>query len=198
MSINVFISFRYSDGSCYKEILSSLLAGNENTIDYSEDVDRSHLSEESIRHYLYAKLRRSSITIVILTPLAIEHQKNSYGEYDDWMYDEIRYSLDDRENNRTNGIIAVYTPSAFPFLFETDNYGFVHVKDIDNLIRRNMYNIKPQCYMQNGSCDYNRDYKSYCSLVPWNVFLSDITYFLNIAYHKRSFLGYYDIRKRLI
>ena len=112
MATNVFISFRYEDGIRYKEYLSNLFDKNGDTIDYSEDVDRSQMSDDTIRRYLYGKLRRSSVTIVILTPKAINHKKNWRGEYDDWMYDEIRYSLENREGNRTNGLIAVYTPEA--------------------------------------------------------------------------------------
>ena len=66
--------------------------------------------------YLYSKLRTTSVTIILITPQAVNHKKDSYGYYDDWMYDEIRYSLEDRENNRCNGLVAVYTKEAMPLL----------------------------------------------------------------------------------
>ena len=58
MATNVFISFRYEDGIRYKEYLSNLFDKNGDTIDYSEDVDRSQMSDDTIRRYLYGKLRR--------------------------------------------------------------------------------------------------------------------------------------------
>ena len=80
MAKNVFISFRFNDGKNYKEYLSSLFDRYIDTVDYSEDLDRSYLSDEKIRQYLYGKLRRSSITIVLLTPLAINHKKDWLGK----------------------------------------------------------------------------------------------------------------------
>lgn len=75
MSKKVFISFRFSDGNKYKDYLSTLFTQNDDVINCSEDEDRSNMSEETIKKYLYDKLRNTSITIVILTPQAINHQK---------------------------------------------------------------------------------------------------------------------------
>ena len=68
MAWNVFISFRFADGRKYKEYLSNLLLRNDSTVDFSEDEDRSQMSDETIRQYLYDKLRHSSIMIGLLTP----------------------------------------------------------------------------------------------------------------------------------
>ena len=135
MATNVFISFRYEDGIRYKEYISNLFDKNGDTIDYSEDVDRSQMSDDTIRRYLYGKLRRSSVTIVILTPKAINHKKNWRGEYDDWMYDEIRYYLENREGNRTNGLIAVYTPEAAEMIVKKQPSGTTIVFNVDILVR---------------------------------------------------------------
>ena len=56
MAKNVFISFRFSDGNRYKEYLSGLFDKYSDTIDYSEDVDRSRMSDVTIKQYLYGKL----------------------------------------------------------------------------------------------------------------------------------------------
>lgn len=67
------------------------------------------------------------------------------GRYDDWMYDEIRYSLEDRENNRCNGIVAVYTPEAKEMLMKETLHTCDVCKqestvstifDVDNLFRK--------------------------------------------------------------
>ena len=193
---DVFISFRFKDGAKYKEKLAELLRGNENTVDFSEDEDRSDKSEETIQKYLYAKLRRSSVTIIIVTPDAVEHHKNEFGEYDDWMYDEIRYSLEDRGNNRTNGLVAVYTPEAKGYLVKKGDDCRI-VKQFDNIFRSNMMNIKDP-YKHNPNFGlYNIDYDSYCSLISWDDFISDIDKYIGIAADKRDNKEEYSIKKRL-
>lgn len=197
MARNVFISFRYADGIGYKNKLASLFDAYSDTVDYSEDEDRSQMSEDTIRKYLYGKLRRSSVTIVLLTPLAVNHKHNWRGEYDDWMYDEIRYSLENRENNRTNGLVAVYTPEAANMLVSINSNGNVSVKDVDNLFRKNMMNIKPE-YKKNPTPGvYDRDYDSYCSLISWNDFVSNIGKYVDLAGSKKDATYKYIIVKRL-
>ena len=197
MTTNVFISFRYEDGIRYKEYLSNLFDKNSDTIDYSEDVDRSQMSDDTIRRYLYGKLRRSSVTIVILTPKAINHKKNWRGEYDDWMYDEIRYSLENRESNRTNGLIAVYTPEVAEMIVKKQPSGTTTVFNVDNLFRKNMMNIKPQYKKNTTEGVFDRDYDSYCSLISWNDFINNKGKYVDIAVQKRNCLDRYDIVKRL-
>jgi len=196
MAKNVFISFRFSDGRNYKEYLSKLFDADYYTVDYSEDVNRSYCSERTIKDYLYKKLRRSSITIILLTPNVINHQKNSFGDYDDWMYDEIRYSLEDRDGNRTNGLIAVYTPEAENYLIER-HAGFTSVLNVDNLFRRNMMNVRPaykKCFTYGL---YDGDYDSYCSLISFDEFVRNIDKYISIASKKRDELYKYEIIARM-
>lgn len=196
MARNVFISFRYADGIDYKNKLASLFDSRNDTVDYSENEDRSKLTDETIRRYLYGKLRRSSVTIVLLTPLAVEHQHNWLGEYDDWIYDEIRYSLENRENNRTNGLVAVYVPEAVSRLIIPSN-GVETVKNVDNLFRKNMMNVKPSYKKNPNSGIYDKNYDSYCSLISWDKFVSDIGGYIDLAAKKRDEIYKYDIVKRL-
>lgn len=197
MARNVFISYRYADGVRYKNELSTKFDRFDDTIDFSEDEDRSNLSEESIRQYLYGKLRRSSVTIVLLTPQALNHKKDWWGQYDDWMYDEIRYSLEDRGNNRTNGLIAVYTPEAERQLVTPFPGGVIAVSNVNNLFRRNMMNVKPQYKTNHNIGLFDGDWDSYCSLLSWKEFTSDIGKYIDIASQKRGALYKYDIVKRL-
>ena len=197
MAKNVFISFRFSDGNRYKEYLSGLFDKYSDTIDFSEDVDRSRMSESTIKQYLYGKLRRSSVTIVLLTPAAVNHKRNWRGDYDDWMYDEIRYSLESREGNRTNGLVAVYTPEAASLLVNVQSSGTVSVKNIDNLIRKNMMNVKLQYKKNPNPSIFDRDYDSYCSLIEWNKFTNNIGKYINIASQKRDAIYKYNVIKRL-
>lgn len=198
MAKNVFISFRYSDGNSYKEYLSNLFDKFSDTVDYSEDVDRSRMSDATIQQYLYRKLRKSSVTIILLTPSAVNHKRNWRGEYDDWMYDEIRYSLECREGNRTNGLIAVYTPEAKNMLVDQVAYSYtLRINNVDNLFRKNMMNVK-QCYKKNPNPGtFDRNYDSYCSLVEWSDFIANIGMYIDIATQKRDAIYKYDIVKRL-
>lgn len=197
MARNVFISFRYEDGFSYKDTLTRLFSLDRDTVDFSEDVNRSWMSEETIRKYLYKKLRRSSVTIVLLTPLAVNHKRNWRGEYDDWMYDEIKYSLDDRDNNRTNGIVAVYTPEAANMIVSSNSNNSITVKNVDNLFRKNMMNVKPEYKRNPNPGEYDRDFDSYCSLISWRDFVSNIGEYVDLAGKKRDVKDRYNIVKRL-
>ena len=196
MARNVFISFRYSDGIDYKNRLVKLFDSYYDTVDFSEDQDRSQMSEETIRRYLYGKLRRSSVTIVLLTSLAVNHNHDWLVNYDDWIYDEIRFSLEDRESNRTNGLVAVYTPEAERKLVSTSN-GSIMVNDVDNLFRKNMMNVIDKYKRNPNPGIFDRDYDSYCSLISWNDFTSNIGKYVDIAAQKRNETYKYDIVKRL-
>lgn len=198
MARNVFISFRFSDGHQYKKILANCFDRFSDTIDFSEDQDRSRFFEATIRSYLYGQLRRSSVTIILLTPNAVNHKKDYWGRYDDWMYDEIRYSLENRENNRPNGLIAVYTPEAEPYLIQRQqNSRTLIIRDVDNLFRKNMMNVK-DLYKKNPEPGiYDLDYDSYCSLVSFRSFANDIGRYIDLAIEKRDHRDKYDIRTRL-
>lgn len=196
MAKNVFISFRYSDGIKYKNQLCSLFDGYYDTVDYSEDVNRSGCSEATIRDYLYRKLRKSSVTVILLTPGAINHHKDWYGQYDDWMYDEIRYSLENRAGNKTNGLIAVYTDEAKPYLIQNESDRVI-VKDVDNLFRKNMMNVKPS-YKTNPRLGYfDSDYDSYCSLVSFEQFTKNVGRYIDMAIEKRENLHKYELTRRM-
>lgn len=197
MARNVFISFRYRDGFEYKDALSRMFDKTDDTVDFSEDKDRSQMSESTIKEYLYRKLRQSSITIVLLTPLAVNHRHARDGRYDDWMYDEIRYSLEDRTENRTNGLIAVYTPEAARMLVEHCAGGIERIQQFDNLCYHNMMNVKEPYKTNLQFALYDSDYDSYCSLVPWNTFVKNINKYIEIAAFKRENRYRYSFTKWL-
>jgi len=197
MARKVFISFRFSDGAKYKNELTQLFDSSTQVIDCSENQDRSSQSESTIKNYLYGKLKNTSVTIVIITPKAVEHQKNWRGEYDDWMYDEIRYSLEDRENNRCNGLIAVYTPEAKNLLISSTANNLTTLRDVDNLFRKNMMNILPSYKKNPKEGVYDGTWDSYCSLVSWDDFKKNYADYIDKAEVKRENTYKYNIKKRL-
>lgn len=205
MARNVFISFRFQDGVHYKNKLSELFSGSSDVINYSEDEDRTFQTEETIQKYLYQKLKNTSVTVILITPAAINHNR-TLNKYDDWMYDEIRYSLEDRENNRCNGIVAVYTKEAKDMLISRNIHEcevcsqqseVVTISSVDNLFRKNMMNIKDE--YKNNKCPnvYDRVTDSYCSLVSWDEFIDDFAYHIENAYKKRGECYKYELVKRL-
>ncbi|MCY7049715.1 TIR domain-containing protein [Streptococcus parasanguinis] len=202
MATKVFISFRFSDGKEIKDELVDLFDESTEVINRSEDVDRSQMSEDTIQEYLYEKLKDTSVTIVLLTPEAVSYRKNWIGNYDDWLYDELRYSLEDRKNNRTNGVVAVYTDDAKDMILESSSHYCSHcqetkscrtLKFFDNLARKNMLNIK-QSYKKNLCNDlYDDSHDSYISLVSLEEFKQDHTKYIDNAKDKRDRLHEFNI-----
>ena len=215
MARNVFISFRYADGHEYKDELASLFDSNEDTVDFSEDEDRSQMSNVTIRDFLYRKLRRSSVTIMLLTPQAVDYHKKTWINpqtyryetvFDDWIYDEIRYSLEEREGNATNGLVAVYVPETKPYLMtETTHYCEVcrqssminNITSRNNLVYKNMMNVKPAYKKHKCINVFDGDYDSYCSLIAYDEFKRNFAYYIDKAYQKRNELYKYNLVKRL-
>ena len=206
MATKVFISFRFSDGKEIKDELVDLFDESTEVINRSEDVDRSQMSEDTIQEYLYEKLKDTSVTIVLLTPEAVSYRKNWIGNYDDWLYDELRYSLEDRNNNRTNGVVSVYTDDAKDMILESSSHYCAHcqetkscrtLKFFDNLARKNMLNIK-QSYKKNPCNDlYDDSHDSYISLVSLEEFKQDYTKYIDNAKDKRDRLHEFNIYKRM-
>ena len=215
MAKNVFISFRYEDGHEYKDKLVGLLNASEDTVDFSEDKDRSKMSDTIIRDFLYRKLRRSSVTIILLTPLAINYHKKIWFNpqtyryetvFDDWIYDEIRYSLEDREGNATNGLVAVYVPEAKPYLMTETLHRceicrqtsiIYNIIPQNNLVYTNMMNVKPSYKKHQCTNVYDGDFDSYCSLVAYDDFTRNFSDYIDRAYQKRNELYKYKLCKRL-
>ncbi len=197
MSRKVFISFRYSDGNKYKELLTEIFDKNNDVINCSENIDRSMMSEATIKKYLYDKLKNTSVTIVLLTPEAINYRKDWYGNINDWIYDEVRYSLEDRENNRCNGLIAVYTPEVKDILVSKSSSGSTIINDFNNLVRKNMFNIFSAYKNNKEEGYYNANLDHYCSLVSWDDFIENFNMYIEIAEKKREEKYKYDVHKKM-
>lgn len=206
MSRRVFISFRFSDGEKYKKELSELFDESTEIINCSESQDRSDMSEDTIKKYLYSKLRTTSVTVVLITPKAVSHEKDKMGNYDDWIYDEIRYSLEDRENNRCNGLVAVYTEDAKEMIMKeaihkceicNTEQTIYNIKNVDNLLRKNMLNIKSEYKTNPCQGVYDMEKDSYCSLVSWEEFKKNYTYYIDMAAEKRENTQKFNLVKRM-
>ena len=114
--------------------------------------------------------------------------------------------MEDRKNNRTNGVIAVYTDDAKDMILESSSHYCAHcqetklcrtLKSFDNLARKNMLNIK-QSYKKNPCNNlYDDSYDSYISLVSLAEFKHDYTKYIDNAKDKRDRLYEFNIYKRM-
>lgn len=206
MATNVFVSFRFSDGVDLKEELVNLFDSSTEVINRSEDKDRSEMTDETIQKYLYRKLKDTSVTIVILTPKAVNYKKNWLGYYDDWLYDELRYSLEDRTDNRTNGVIALYTDESKNDLIETSTHtcdicnketSCRSILSFDNLVRKNMVNVKEEYKVNACKNLYDDDKDSYISLVHFDDFKKEYKDYIKKAKDKRDRKEEFELVKRM-
>lgn len=201
----VFVSFRFCDGIQVKDKLIEFLEEQDLIIDKSEDEDRQQMSDETIQSYLFEKLKDSSITIVLLTPEAIRYRRGIYNSIDDWMYDELRYSLYNRADNPINGVIALYTPQAGNMIISKSTHkcdkcnttkNVQTILDFDNLVKDNMMNVK-RTYKKNSCNDlFDSDYDSYISLVKLEEFYNNPSRYIDIATEKRRNSNRYIIKVR--
>ncbi|CAK6479715.1 hypothetical protein BFRIG_05427 [Peribacillus frigoritolerans] len=206
MGTNVFISFRFSDGSDLKEELEELFDSSTEVFNRSENEDRSTMSEDTIQKYLYEKLKKTSVTIVLLTPKAVSYKKDIFGSYDDWLYDELRYSLEDRNENRTNGVVAVYTNESKDLILDTNSHTCSVcnqeskcqvILDFDNLVRKNTLNVKT-AYKYNPCNDlFDEDKDSYISLVHIDDFKKDYVKYIEAAKGKRDRKNEFELVKKM-
>lgn len=205
MASNIFISFRFDDGINYKRELEDLFDDEREIINRSENVDRSKYTEETIQEYLYDLIKQTSITIVIITPNAVNYRKNYLG-YDDWLYDELSYSLQQRIGNTTNGVIALYTKEAKEELFISTTHkcqvcnkeqSVNTILNFDNLVRKNMMNIKDSFKKNACPSIYDVDHDSYISLIEFEEFVGNPMYYINKALEKRDNKEQYELVKRM-
>lgn len=186
-----FISFRHSDGNEKKEDLQKKFKELKYVIDKSESGDHSDKTDDQIWEILKPKLKDTSITVVILTPKAVNYKRNFLGKIDDWLYDELRYSLEDRENNRTNGVIALYTEEVENSIFSGSDYcsdceaHHTMVNNFDNLVRKNMFNVKDE-YKYSTCSSYNSLEDNYISLISFDDFIENPQKYIDNAIAKRD------------
>lgn len=206
MGTNVFISFRFNDGKELKEEIEKLFDSSTDVYNRSENVDRSEMSNETIKNYLYGKLKETSITIVLLTPNAVNYKKDIFGKYDDWLYDELRYSLQDRVENRTNGVIALYTDESREQLIQRSTHtcslcneeqNTNSVLYFENLVRKNMMNIKDRYKSQQCVGLYDSDNDSYISLVHIDDFKTNFSEYIDKTKEKRDRKEEFEIVKEM-
>lgn len=112
--ITCFISYSHDSKNIEKfKKIENLVSNSNYYINYSERVNKSYFSDETIWDYLHDRIAGSSCTILLLIEdlftynrQKINYKINSFIN-SGWIYNEISASLRDRKNNRINGIVCV-------------------------------------------------------------------------------------------
>lgn len=116
--ITCFISYSHDSKNMEKfKKIENLVSNSNYYINYSERVDKSRFSDQTIWEYLRDRIAGSSCTILLLTEDLFTYNKqkinykfNSFIN-SGWIYNEISASLRDWKDNRINGIVCVVEDS---------------------------------------------------------------------------------------
>lgn len=207
MGKKIFVSYKYADNNVrpitskfsrsdtvrnYVDKLENIIGKNDIYKGESDDNDLSQLTDESIWNQLKQKIFDSSITIVLISP----NMKNLYRyERDQWIPQEISYSLKEITHNgykksKSNALIYVVLPdrnnSYNYFVGKTYfNYETYDYSRIFSIMKNNLNNFK-----------YDKTV-SYAVIVKWDTFISNYSYYINMAIKKQDNIVYYNISKQI-
>ena len=231
MARNIFISYKYYDTQVrdlnkkqlgFKNGNFELVPRNTRVRDYV-DYLQSHLREENhinlgekdgeslaefsnttIRTSLKAKIRQSSITLVLLSKGMVDHAK---AERDQWVPWELSYSLrsttvENRKSHR-NAVLGIVLPD------EMDSYEWYYSENHEcnsvthnthklfSILRNNMFNLKnPSLRECRGSVIHEGEF-SYIKTVKWMDFILQSEVYIELAIQIRDQAGLYDISVNL-
>lgn len=198
---NTFISFSYENKNlALINEIKGILEKKGIAVDYSEKVDRSDHTDETIWKYLEKRIKGSSVTIIILTKDLFEenthkldYKKGSFLE-SGWIYNEISASLRNWNGNKINGIIAVYEPESETYVKSNNkstctcclNENVTTIKLSREIIKTNMFNINKK-NKTNKNCDYY-DSKNdhFISLISLKKFKNNPAKYIDNAIDKRE------------
>ena len=197
----IFISFSYTDrNKQIKENLAGVLEEEGLIIDKSEREDKSQHTDETIWKHLEKRIKGSTITIVLLTKDLFEENKHKLdyspkGFLDSgWIYNEISASLRNWNENKINGIIAVYESDAETYIQQRVISSCLHCNGCyttsivlsAEIIKKNKFNINPN-FKTNKNCEqFSLEKDSFISLVSLEDFKKEPSRYIKIALEKRE------------
>ncbi len=207
MGRKIFVSYKYADSNVkkitndyfhtdtvrdYVDKLENLIGKNDIYKGESDDNDLSQLTDDSIWNQLKQKIFDSSITIVLISP----NMKTTWQpENNQWIPQEISYSLKEITHNgnkksKSNALIYIILPNKF------GNYSYFEHKSyfgtisyqynvIFNIMKKNLNNLK-----------YDSS-SSYATIVKWDTFISNYSYYIEQAIKKQENINSYNICKQI-
>lgn len=203
-------------GRAYVNFLEEVI-GKENILKgEKQDESLQGKSEDQIWEILKPRVHDSSITLVVISP----GMKSSFEqETDQWMPNEIRYSLCEYDRggktSATNALLGIILPDRngkYDYIYEKSNCDHCgHIRMLNkqsnpylfNILRGNIFNRKSE---EKSSCEgsfcnsiiYNGDH-SYLHLVTLDEFIKDGKYqdHINKALELKENQNLYNIEKTI-
>lgn len=148
--------------------------------------DLSHLTDDTIDSKLKEKIFDSSVTLVLISPNMWDKSKS---EKDQWIPNEISYSLRDKTRNgkssKSNAMLAVILPDAngsYSYAVSKHTCPFCnvtiwHTEKYFSLLRMNMFNKRNKNLTSCNACSSSNIHighdHSYIYPVAWPAFIGD-------------------------
>lgn len=201
MARKTFISYKYSEAQSLRDdILESM---GDDAIYYrgetSASPDLTDSSTDNIKNNLKNMIFNTSVTIVIISP----HMKES-----NWIDWEIEYSLKEYKRNsrasKTNGLVGVIqkVDGDYSWLVKKqtkiDGHNSIYhdSSKLFDIINNNRFNQNPIEYYCAQCQTVDSKNGSYITLVTEEVFLNNISDYIEDAYNKSQKLWNYELCKK--
>ncbi|EGP5096642.1 TPA: TIR domain-containing protein [Enterococcus faecium] len=201
MARKTFISYKYSEAQSLRDtILASM--GDDATYyrgETSDSPDLTDSSTDNIKNNLKNMIFNTSVTIVIISP----HMKES-----NWIDWEIEYSLKEYKRNsrasKTNGLVGVIqkVDGDYSWLIKKqtkkDGHNTIYhdTSKLFDIINNNRFNQNPIEYYCEQCRTVDNKSGSYITLVTEEVFLNNISDYIEDAYNKSQKLWNYELCKK--
>ncbi|MCD5161429.1 TIR domain-containing protein [Enterococcus casseliflavus] len=201
MARKTFISYKYSEAQSLRDDILEALG--DDAIYYrgetSASPDLTDSSTDNIKNNLKNMIFNTSVTIVIISP----HMKES-----NWIDWEIEYSLKEYKRNsrasKTNGLVGVIQKVDGDYtwlrkkLQKNDGHSAVYhdTSELFEIINNNRFNQDPVEYYCEKCQTVDDKTGSYLTLVTEEVFLGNISEYVENAYNKSQKLWNYKLCKK--
>lgn len=222
MTRKVFVSYKYNDsqvarvpydgalGTCrdYVDVIMGLIKDVAIYKGEEDDNDLSQFKDSTIRTHLKAKIRDSSVTVVLIS----KGMKEAGSEKDQWIPWEIKYSLRRKAygevRSNSNGMLAVIIPDelgSYDHYFEYSGCAHCNsrthkLSSLFEILGKNMFNKKVSSTASCTSTTHGSSYHigndhSYIHQVTWHEFLKQPEHYIETAIALRDKISDYKIQK---
>jgi len=200
MARKTFISYKYSETQNLRDKILKALGDDAQYYqgETSDSPDLTDTTTDNIKKNLRDMIYGTSVTIVIVSP------NMTKSSWIDW---EIEYSLKETrrsdKTSRTNGVVGIIMKynGGYDWIqtkkknIDGCNSIMIDNKKLYSVIRNNRFNLKEPVY----SCDKCKTVDwltgSYISLIKEEIFLSDLSKYIENAFQKSKDIKSFNIKK---
>lgn len=228
MGYSVFVSYKYKDSNVRKlsgyekeygqttarsyvdYLIDQKLSGDDIYKGEKDGESLEQFKDSTISTHLKEKIKRTTITIVLISP-NMKESEFLKKEEDQWIPWEISYSLRKSEGNTMNALLSLVLPDqngSYDYFVEKkstyfngnkENVSSIKTGDLFNIIRGNMFNENnPTITTDDFGNNYYHGDESYMSYVKWDDFISKPDSYLDKSLDIRDSQDNYQIQKRII